>query len=201
MKCSDVVIMLPEYFRGKTSEASSGNISEHLNTCSSCKAESIHVQAMVDLIRKEKAWEPDSFYWNSIIPKVQDRIEQRRNRSRFEWIIRFIMPAAAAASVLIILLTSLNMPNSDNRYTDNLNLNSIPVSELSEYYTVQSAFSEFNQLSLDSSGNEESADTEILKEIVAQDDNNIVSSYFDDKEILDLISQENETAIVAALQK
>jgi hypothetical protein len=201
MKCSDVMILLPDYFRGKTSEEDNAHISEHLNICSSCKFESSGVRTMVDLIGKEKYWEPDSFYWNSIIPKVHDRIEQRQNRSTYGRMIRFVMPTAAALSILIFVLTSLNKPNADNQYAGHFNLNSISLSELGEYYAIQSALSEFNQLGIDSLGDIQSADTEILTEIVAQDDKNIVSSYFNDKEILDLVNKENETAIVEALQK
>ena len=201
MKCNDVMILLPEYFRGKTSEEDNAHISEHLKICSSCKYESGDVQTMVDLIGKEKYWEPDSFYWNNLIPKVHNRIEQRRNRSTYGWIIRFVMPVAAALSILILVLTNFNKPNTDNQYAGHFNLNSVPLSELGEYYAIQTALEEFNQLSVDSSGNEQSADSEILTEIIAQDDKNIVSSYFDDKDILDLISKENDASIVAALQK
>ncbi|MBI5020169.1 MAG: zf-HC2 domain-containing protein [Ignavibacteriales bacterium] len=201
MKCQEVMILLPEYFRGKTSEKETADISAHIHTCSSCQVESIQVQAMVDSINKEKSWEPDSFYWINIIPNIHNRLERKQNRSTYEKILRFIMPVAATMSIFIIVLTVMNNPDSENQYTGRFNLNSIPLSELSEYYAIQTALEGFNPLSIDGFDNEQSADSEILAEIIVQDSKSIASSYFGDKDILDLISKDNDAAIVAALQK
>jgi hypothetical protein len=201
MNCPDLIIKLPDYHLGRLSNDENKIIDEHLSNCKSCKALAAQIQDTLKYIHDEKQWEPDSSYWNNLLPQIHKRIQKKETRFEIQKILHIILPAAAAILIGILLLDMPEFQPLSNSTLLAMNLNSIPVAELSEYYSVQSLIAENNILLVDTSVNVQAADSDLVKELVSKNKHNIAATYLDDIDLYDAISNEDGTLIVSALQK
>lgn len=202
MNCEDIKALLPDYCRLRADDDEAPMILLHLKGCPGCRAEEGDIRKAFGRIERDEPWKPDSYYWNNLSLRINERIyggkEDRRPVAPY---IRFTMPFAAAVTILILVLTAIKVPGPDGADGVLTSLKSMPAADLAEYYSVQSELSGMAQYEYEGAAQSGEAEDEILNEIVASDKNDLVSSYLDDDELLAIIDKEIEPAIVAALHK
>jgi hypothetical protein len=109
-----VEYLLAEYLDGTLVEALQPGVEEHLKDCSACRTELSNVRQTMDLLKGHTVAPPPNGYFPTLLPHVRERLEGDGSRSLFgaPLLMRFALPAGAAAITLFILL-SLPFPANE----------------------------------------------------------------------------------------
>ena len=109
--CREIQNHLPDYFLGRVSDEDGRLIEEHLAHCQSCQAEAAELdRAFIALKQSETSLPPES-YWQNFLPRLHERIEERKRsglvfgigRQFGPWIQKVLIPSAALVATIFVL--------------------------------------------------------------------------------------------------
>lgn len=200
MNCKDVQYRLPDFIRGEITESESKYISGHLLTCKRCSNELESLKILFVHIGKEKSWQPSDLYWNTLLPRINNRIQTTSKWLPYSRIMQLALPIAAAIVLVVLSLQLLPAVNGNNSQRIQADIKQLPNEELHDYLQQQSIVGA--EESYDYADNTISSDVDktIVKELLQED--NSLSSYLDtDQEILyDAINDQTAEKVVAILE-
>ncbi len=103
MKCQQVHLQLPDYATRKLSEQEQSFVSDHLASCSECRSELTSIREAVTAISQLHVEPPPEPYFNNLLPRIHERIEQQSVRRIPEWAFRYLLPFGAAFVMVLVL--------------------------------------------------------------------------------------------------
>ena len=200
MNCKDVQYRLPDFIRSEITESESKSISDHLMTCNQCSNELESFRILFMHIGKEKSWQPSDLYWNTLLPRINNRIQTTSKWLPYSRIMQIALPFAAAIVLVVLSLQLLPEVNENNSQSIQADIKQLPNEELHDYLQQQSIVGA--EVSYDYADNIVSSevDKSVVKELLQED--NSLSSYLDtDQEILyDAINDQTAEKVVAILE-
>ncbi len=115
MKCGDIQRVLPEYTEGALEEMAMDQVREHLRSCPACAGVARELDSIVLGARHLTQRKPAEAYWNSLLPRIHERIERRSRRMLVGKTMRYLSPVAVTLAVFLLIL-SMRVPN-DTAYS------------------------------------------------------------------------------------
>ncbi|MDP2208756.1 MAG: zf-HC2 domain-containing protein [Bacteroidota bacterium] len=127
MICNEVKYQLPDFIKSRLSEEEHQQIAEHLKQCLICKSELASIEVTFKKFDREYIAEPSSTYWNNLLPRIHNRIEESTKPKYTEWIVRTSIPAMAtvAAIFLVIKVFQFDGATIQQQVTTNENIESL----------------------------------------------------------------------------
>ncbi|HAL55469.1 MAG TPA: hypothetical protein DCP63_03040 [Bacteroidetes bacterium] len=97
---------LPDYTRGALDEELRRVVESHLLRCEACTRELALIRATAVLVDVDESERPSSLYFNSLLPRIRRRLEQKQSRSvlTHPLMVRIVSPLAVASITIIVLL-------------------------------------------------------------------------------------------------
>jgi hypothetical protein len=101
MNCKELQLRIPDMIDGTIRGDEKTILEEHVAHCPECSREYAELSVLLAHLKTDEPWAPPQAYWNSLIPKIHDRIEQTSRPARLfpAWIRRSVVTAAAIAVV------------------------------------------------------------------------------------------------------
>jgi hypothetical protein len=130
---------------------------------------------ITELETNSSSWQPDDIYWNTLLPRIHLKIEEKRALILPSWLYRSIAPAAA---VLLIIILSMNIFKTDDHHQDTIPF-SIGGIEIANYISEEDVINPYlNKLNVsdDTLGIE---DVTVIRDILKNENN--VASYYEDR--------------------
>lgn len=120
MKCKKIKYLIPDYFSEELSTKDKQIISEHLKSCSKCNYGYVQLGKLFDQLKNEKLQEPPHQYWINLLPKIHNRIENKKSGFTGEFIKKVSIPLAAALLAIIITIRvfDFSIENIRSEYTE-----------------------------------------------------------------------------------
>ncbi len=152
MICNKVKYQLPDYIKSRLSEEEHQQIAEHLKQCVICKSELGSIEVTFKKFDSEYIAEPSSTYWNNLLPRIHNRIEESTKPKYTEWIVRTSIPAMAtvAAIFLVIKVFLFDGATIQQQVTTNENIESLMYSldenEIADLELRYSNVNDFNSI-------------------------------------------------------
>ena len=111
MKCQKTRKKLPAYLDGQTGEKDKKAISHHLEICESCGREVKELSLLSSLLEQERdSVQASPHFWNKLESAIiQAEINQKPLDIISEWLNRTLIPAGAAAVIIIGLFIGTNL--------------------------------------------------------------------------------------------
>ncbi len=200
MNCKDVLCRLPDFIRSEITEGESKSISNHLMTCKQCSNELETLKIFFIQIEKEKAWQPSDLYWNTLLPRINNRIQSTSKWNPYTRIMQIALPAAAAIVLVVLSLQLLPAVNGNNSQDIQADIKQLPNEELHDYLQQQSIVGA--EESYDYADNIVSSDADkiVVKELL-QEGNSLTAYLNADQEILyDAINDQTAEEVVSILE-
>ena len=198
MNCKDVQYRLPDFIHGEITESES--ISNHLLTCKRCSNELESLKILFVHLSKEKSWQPSDLYWNTLLPRINNRIQTTSKWLPYSRIMQIALPFAAAIVLVVLSLQLLPAVDGNNSQSIQADIKQLPNEELHDYLQQQSIVGA--EESYDYADNTISSDVDktVVKELLQEE--NSLSSYLNtDQEILyDAINDQTAEKVVAILE-
>jgi hypothetical protein len=200
MTCTDVKYTLADYLRGKVSQQEYRDVRDHLAVCELCRSEAEGLSSFFELVKDEKHWTPSDAYWINIIPKIQQRLEDRRVKYLPAWAVRFALPMAAAIALIIFSFKYFNTAPLETNQTVQSALAQLPQDEL-QYYVEQQSIVGVIGDQISNNGSIVSEDDKLILKNIIQVGNYSTESEFDYESLLDSLSEQEANNIVSILEK
>jgi hypothetical protein len=144
---------------------------------------------------------PSSVYWSTLLVNIHARVGQQSARMMPEWVTRFVAPAAAAL-VLVLVLLSGNMFTEGTVDSDlHALVSGITGEELQQLTDQTTLSSEMISSFSPESFLESSDDGDVLKELLASEDQTAVYSELDADEIISVLTEPEQEKLVSSLQR
>ena len=112
MNCRDTQILLPDVIQGKETPDEMMLVSQHLLVCQTCQREAEALKELFSVMGNAQQEAPSASYWNSLLPNIHRRIEEKSNKVIPGWLTRYVL-SAAAVCVLVIAIFKVH-PGADN---------------------------------------------------------------------------------------
>ncbi len=200
MTCTDIKYTLADYLRGKVTQEEYSCITAHLAVCGSCRLDAESLSSVLELVKDEKPWTPSDAYWINILPKIHQRLQDRKVKYLPDWAVRFALPMAAAIAFIIFSAKYFNTPPLETNQTVQSVLAQLPKDELQYYVEQQSIVGVIGDQISNNGSNVSDDDKLILKNII-QVGNYSTESEFDYESLLDSISEQEASNIISILEK
>lgn len=98
--------LLPDYAADRLDDATMSGIERHLTECSRCRSEAEMLRETFRALAGNHIQSPSSAYFPSILPRVRERLEDRRMFPRTAWELGAKLALPLAVAVLAIVLLS-----------------------------------------------------------------------------------------------
>jgi len=206
LNCTEVKYLLPDYVQGTISDEDISLVARHLHECKDCPRELESMQELYAILDSRKEAGPEVSYWPTLLPRIHERIEERKNRFAPQWVPRLAFPLAVLA-VLVLVAIRVYAPSTGitgiaaggNGIGVRDILAQMDSTELqavsSEYFTSN------NLITLISETNLMSSDGEILKEMIADVRLSSLQPDIDTRAIVDNLTDEEADAVVSRLSQ
>ncbi len=106
MKCRDVEYLLVELADGSISAQDRERIEHHMASCASCTADAALLTETFALLRDEIVEAPPANYFNTLVPKIRTRLEERRqpwHRAVPAWLTKALAPVTVTAMAVVLV--------------------------------------------------------------------------------------------------
>jgi hypothetical protein len=102
----ELKLLIPDYITGDISIVDKQKIEEALNNSEEIARFHQEMKSAFEFISEVKQNEPEPAYWNSLIPRIHDRIEERQ-QSKFSWgniasLWKILVPVSAIVLIAIL---------------------------------------------------------------------------------------------------
>ncbi len=104
MNCRKVKYCLPDYVRDQSSEAEATIVRDHLATCEKCRREAEELSALLSGLSRQSVPPPSYSYWNSLLPRIHERLDARRSERMLPESIRLLLPSSVALMLIVVAL-------------------------------------------------------------------------------------------------
>ena len=225
MRCKPARRLLPEFIEGTLSPKQVDSLANHLDSCPHCQTELERLEKVIRLASNLPVTYPSPEVWENFWPELRMKIEQEAlvesNRLPF-WMQRNAWKLASGTCLLILLVSLWGVSGlglfrapvtqaSMDRLIFQYFTNEIPVDGFQEqlYYELQRIDGGLNlsgvddlhsqvTLSFDSVG-ELSTSRDLLNQLFQVIATEIDLKYFEDEDLIDLISLQNGEFVFASL--
>lgn len=171
MICQDIRYALPDFVNAKLSNEEQSQVTAHLASCEDCRREAAELKALFSELQRETSWSPPGHYWNSLLPRIHQAIEEKRARLFPEWVPRFAPPVASAVllAVAIAAFVPRGAPDDSGQLSVYLHqLQAVEIQQVAEqqrYAGVLEPMSSGSELAATSAG-----DKEVLKDLLLSEE-------------------------------
>lgn len=115
----EIMMLIPDYITGELSSTEKALVEKALNESPELKELYNDMKSSMGFINSVKQEEPAEQYWNSLLPRIHDKIDARQNEG-FSWeklsvIWKVLVPVAA---VILIALVYYIVKPSDTQLTE-----------------------------------------------------------------------------------
>lgn len=200
MKCIDIKHTLTDYLRGKVSQDEYRHISDHLADCQSCRSEAEELSAFIELVKDEKTWAPSDAYWTNILPKIHQRLQNRKGKYLPDWVARFVLPLSAAIVLIIFSVRYFVTTTLETSHTIQSALTQIPADEL-QYYVEQQSIVGVIGDQVSPNGSIISEDDKIILKNIVQNESYLYEGDGDYDWLLDAINENEVDNILTIIEK
>lgn len=149
MRTVHVSILLPDFVRGSLGDELKTGVEEHLQRCASCRTELDELQRTFATIGQEHRVDVPPYYFGSILPRVRERLEEKRGISRI-WnpiVTKLAVPALTAVLAFVLLShIPLSVPSADQENPFTAIAGSATPEEFADILHEQSSSSEWNAI-------------------------------------------------------
>lgn len=102
----EIELLLPDYITGLLNEEDKQKVEDALASSSSLKALYTEMKDALDFADSVQAQEPSPQYWNNLLPRIHQKIEEKERRKSFSYAWKILLPAAAVILIFIIFRIS-----------------------------------------------------------------------------------------------
>jgi hypothetical protein len=170
--CNEVKKLLPDYLEGTLTDDEMSFVAQHLHECKDCPKELQSLQALLTQLEARNVKAPPEYYWTTLLPRIHQRIEERKKRRLPVWVPRFVFPMVGAA-LLVVIAIQVFSPERETVWTETGIRNVLQEMDSTELQQVNIAMYLDNNYA--NGMNPLSSDTEMLKEMV--NDLNITTAF------------------------
>ncbi len=106
-QCRDIEADLPDLASGRLDANRATEVKTHLASCSACRSDYEELKNTFAALGEAKPFaEPGTAYWSSFGPRLRESMEARNETTRHVpgWVLRYLLPGAAAAAALLLVL-------------------------------------------------------------------------------------------------
>jgi len=216
MKCKKVRYLLPEYMERTLPDEEMSLVAQHLHSCDGCSQDLKSIQKLYSTLDHQLQEEPPKDYWVSLLPRIHQRIEERKRRIVPGWVFRYAVPLAGVALLLFILfrIISPGTMTQDQSPVNRSVASTLGVQELIqgmdsvevEQIADRSSIQMFDNISEpNNTENRLAGDKEVLKELAASSTDlyaaldvemQSIQENFDDRDIDDILTQLNQKQFI-----
>jgi hypothetical protein len=207
MKCAHAQLLFSEAQRGDLDPALKPEFEAHLAGCGACTEAFAAFVAFHGALRNERAGAPSEHYWNSLLPRIHERIDASQKRRLFGfspvWLQRLALVSAAVAGLIFLVHV---VPVNVHETTADLASVIAPMptaqlQQISERESLENPEAVAQTSALlepsDSGVSTDSTDQQYLMTILQQEDSVYSSSDFDaDQTVLAFNDQEQEDLVM-----
>jgi hypothetical protein len=201
MKCGKIQLLLPDFVQGLTLDTETENVKEHLSHCSSCLDEVRQLTELMAGLKLLRPPSPSSTYWNTLLVKVHDRVGRQSTRMIPEWIIRFAAPATAALVLMLVILSGNILTEGTVDSDLHAVVSSITGDELQQLADQTALSSDIISSSSTESSPETSDDVDVLKQLLASEDQTAIYSELDADDAVGVLTESEQEKLFSSLQQ
>lgn len=104
-QCEHIQSLIPDAVRESASEEERTLVTQHIGQCSVCHAEYEQMHLLFSHLREMPKPDVPASYWNGLLPKIHERIEERKGIFHIPVeVMRYVLPCSAAVAVTIFML-------------------------------------------------------------------------------------------------
>ncbi len=115
MKCREARLELPEHVEGRLSLDKKSAVVVHLQSCGACRVEFEGLQKLYASLKSEQRESVPASYWATLLPRIHERVEERKLRLVPSWLLRYALPLVTAVVVMVILAEFVLPPGSGRK--------------------------------------------------------------------------------------
>ncbi len=171
MICQDIRYALPDFVNAKLSIEERSRVISHLASCENCRRETEELKTLFSDLQRETSSSPPVYYWNSLLPRIHQSIEERPARLIPEWVPRFAPPAASAIILAVAIAAFVPRGTPDDSAQLSVYLHQLRDAEIQQvveqqrYAGVLEPMSTGSELTPTSAG-----DMEVLKDLLQSEE-------------------------------
>ena len=203
MNCNDITYLLADFAARRLPTDEHEAIAGHLRECSACAAQCRAFEEAFARIAADAPAVPSDAYWNNFLPRVHERLAQRRTPESvvFAWLQKLALPAG-----VVMLLLALSQFYTGISGKNPVELTSIvqqlPAEEVNKVADVQAADNFFEPvLANESPANDPADDQESLVELFKDDGPVYAVSGYVSSLPVDSLSQPDFHTLLATLDQ
>lgn len=195
MKCRQVRELIADSLHGGPGKIRDSEAAEHVKNCPRCRAILEEYKLLENLTLDQPAWQPDEFYWNSLLPRIHVRIEKKNEPAVPSWIYRSLAPAAAIALVVVLSLSLLRF----NGGTGDLLPADISESDIASYIEEKSVIDSYITNDAETADAIGRDDATVIYDLLKNESH--IASYYEDKagSIFETVNEEEAEQLFALL--
>lgn len=129
-------LMLPDFVSGKLGESERRELEAHLSSCDECTRHKSEFSAIAAALREIRPDDPPSHYFSNVLPRIRERIAGTSSRGDNPLVERILVPLAALALLVAVLLQVPFKPEGDLRSV----LGGLQSNELAEVEVEQAEY-------------------------------------------------------------
>ncbi|MGA2624404.1 MAG: zf-HC2 domain-containing protein [Bacteroidota bacterium] len=167
MTCQNIRYALPDFVDARLSDEEQSQIIAHLASCEDCRREAAELKVLFSELQGDIPWPPPGHYWNSLLPRIHQSIEEKPALFFPEWVPRFAPPLASAIllAVAVVALVPRGAPDDSAQLSVYLHqLHAVEIQQVAEqqrYAGVLEPMSSASELAATSAG-----DKEVLRDLL-----------------------------------
>jgi hypothetical protein len=199
MICREIQNDLPDYVTGELAEDLKARIRDHLSACPSCSSDAEQLKLLFNELNQLQPAAPSPAYWSSLLPRIHARLDSETVWSIPIWIQRLALPTAAAIVLFIVAMNIIPHGNKDTANDVQGVIQQLQPEELQEVADQQTVagVAETALLSIDRTL---TVDSEVLKEILQDEDHRVIYADLDASAVTESITDQDSQELVSILE-
>lgn len=202
MKCREVRFLLPEYLREELDGESRAAVMDHLKGCRNCASEARELDALLHDLKIPET-RPDERYFTTLLPRIHERIDERSARKVPSWFPSVAVPLAAAAVIVLAILTAIPSSRQTSAVDDLRGILSQiktdPQEAVNEVQTTSAILAPQSYLSAQADTAE--SDKDIVKDLFNGDVRTGYAIEFDPRQYVDHLDKQSTNQLLALLDE
>lgn len=188
LNTEEIKFMIPDYISGQLNDAEKVLVEEAIRDSAEVREFYNETKGIFDFVSSVKLEEPAPGYWNSLLPRIHDKIESREARS-FSWdkIASFWKVLVPIAAIILIALVYFMVKPSNTQLTEDKKIEKI-INDSSKNNSNKENIKEDKQV-------ENKSEDNIVKDDKQADKNRINVVKKDNVKINDDLAKDNTSVI------
>ncbi len=138
MNCSEINLLILDYFEKNISTENTKILSEHLKTCSKCSQDIANLESLNSLLKNynEELIQKREFYFENLNSRIWNRISSSSTKKAYKYSYAFSTLSVVLAIITFVFLFR-NSGEYSNLLTDNkLNAEELYTEQIKDYYDI-----------------------------------------------------------------